>query len=744
MNKLENIKRVRIKVSGIVQGVGFRPTTYRYAHDFNLVGHVVNTPEGVTIEAQGPEKDINGFIKKLLENPPSLAKITGFNIENIEPEQNNDFVILTSYSHGYKETEISPDIATCDDCISDIFDRTNRRYLYPFTNCTNCGPRFSIIKDRPYDRKKTSMSIFTMCPDCQKEYNNPNDRRFHAQPNACPKCGPSIRLLNLKESFDDAKKIISQTVKLIKNGAIISIKSIGGFNIACDPYNKAAVNRLRIKKNRPAKAFAMMAKDMATVEKICYVSNKEREILTSRTAPIVLLRKKDNSFDHISPDNNYLGIVLPFTPLHHILFEHIDLLIMTSANKTDEPIAINDEQIFDLMKDEIVDYSLTHNRDIVNRCDDSIVQIVNNEVQVIRRARGMVPTAFNIGNTVWGDNLSMGANLKNTFSIKKNNKIYMSQHIGDLSDVRNYDYQKGEITKFLKLLDFKTDKINIDAHPGYENYNENYNKIYHHHAHALSAMAENGLLGKSVLGIICDGTGYGTDGNIWGFEFLDINKDYRKFKRSMHLKYFPLPGGEKAIDEIDRIAISISKDIKETGRIVGSKFISQERQTLINGIIDKGINCPLVSSLGRLFDGVAALCGIIQKVSYEAQAAILLQKQAENFLNNSKDKISRYNVSIDKDILDYEPMIRELIVDVNAEESIEKVAYKFHMWVVDAILAIIKKEEPAHIVFSGGCFQNSLLCKLLNEEMKKSGMKYFFNYEIPINDAGVSFGQSIL
>ena len=738
---MENIKRIKISVSGIVQGVGFRPTTYRYAHDFNLTGYVVNTPEGVTIEVQGSEKNINGFTKKLLEKPPTLANITGFNVENIELDNDKGFVILTSSFQGRKDVEISPDIATCKDCLTDISDPSNRRYIYPFTNCTNCGPRFSIIKDRPYDRKKTSMSSFTMCTDCQKEYDDPNNRRFHAQPNACPKCGPSIKFLSLKESLVEPKKIISQAVKLIKSGAIVSIKSIGGFNIACDPYNMSAVGRLRIKKNRPAKAFAMMARDIAIVEKICYVSDKEKELLTSKRAPIVLLRKKNNDFDHISPDNNYLGVILPFTPLHHVLFEYLDLLIMTSANKADEPIAINDEQVLALMKEEIVDYSLTHDREIINRCDDSIVQVVNGEVQVIRRARGYVPTAFNIGNTVLGNNLSLGANLKNTFSIKKNNKIYISQHIGDLSDLRNYDYQKEEIDKFLKLLDFKTDKINIDAHPGYENYNDKYNKIYHHHAHALSAMAENGLLGKEVLGVVCDGTGYGTDGNIWGFEFLDIDKDYRKFKRSAHLKYFPLPGGEKAIDEVDRIAISLSKNIDKPEGVARSKFISKDKQMLISGIIDKNINCPLTSSLGRLFDGVTALCGIIQSVSYEAQAAILLQKYAENFLN---DADSRYTVSLEKDVLDYEPMIRQLIIDVNKDEPIEKIAYKFHLWIVDCILAVVQRTETEYVVFSGGCFQNSLLCRLLNETMKESGKKYFFNYEIPINDAGVSFGQSIL
>ncbi len=734
MNKLENIKRVSIKVSGIVQGVGFRPATYRYAHDFHLTGYVVNTPEGVSIEVQGKEKDINGFIKQLLENPPSLAKITSFDVEDIQVEQDRDFVILRSYSSGTKNVEISSDVATCKDCLSDVLDTKNRRYLYPFTNCTNCGPRFSIIKDRPYDRKKTSMSVFEMCKDCQAEYDDPNDRRFHAQPNACAKCGPSLKLLSLDSSLDDQNKIIDETVRLIKKGASVAIKSIGGFNIACDPLNIDAVNRLRSKKDRPTKSFAMMVKDVYAVEKICHLSTEEKKILTSTIAPIVLLKKKDNKFDHISPDNNYLGVILPFTPLHHVLFQKLDFLVMTSANRSDEPIAINDEQVNELMRTGIVEHSLTHNRDIIHRCDDSIVQVINNKVQVIRRARGYVPGAFNIGHSMWGDNLSLGANLKNTFSIKKGNKVYLSQHIGDLNDLRNYDYQKQEIDKFVKLFDFNANKINIDAHPGYENYNDLHNKIYHHQAHALSAMAENGLLGKRVLGVIADGTGYGPDGNIWGFEFLDIKEDYREFTRSAHLAYFALPGGEKAIDEVDRIAVSLSQDI------MGSKFIPKARYEMIKMVLGKKVNCPLTSSLGRLFDAVAALCGIVQKVSYEAQAAILIQKYAENF----KGKTKKYSVQINNGVIEHGPMIKGLVDDINSGHTAEECAYKFHVWVVDSISSMISNLKPEYVVFSGGCFQNSLLCKLLDDEMRISGVRYFFNYEIPTNDAGVSFGQSLL
>lgn len=736
MNKLENIKRIRILVSGLVQGVGFRPTTYRYAHDFSLSGYVLNTPEGVTIEVQGSSEQIDAFVKKLLNNPPPLAKIMSFNTEEIRIKEENSFVILHSNISGNKKTEISSDIAVCDDCISDINDKKNRRYLYPFTNCTNCGPRFSIIQDRPYDRNKTSMSVFEMCEACQKEYDNPNDRRFHAQPNACPKCGPNLKLLvNDSCSNSDNSSLIKQTIKFIEEGKIISIKGIGGFNIVCDPFNKESVKRLRINKNRPSKSFAVMAKNIETVKKYCYISDKEEALLISKEAPIVLLKKKNQLLDDISPDNNYIGFILPYTPLHHIIFRSIDILVMTSANKSDEPIAINDDQIYELIKDKIIDNAITHNREIVNRCDDSIVQIVADKLQVIRRSRGFVPRPLNIGKTIWGDNLSMGADLKNTFSIKTANKIYMSQHIGDLNDVRNYDYQKEEVEQFCKLLDFRPEKVNIDAHPGYQNYDNNNTKIYHHHAHALSVMAEHGLLGKKVLGVICDGTGYGTDGTIWGFEFLEIDNDYRKFNRLYHLEQFLLPGGERAIDEVDRIAISISSGAKK------SIFIDKKRYDQISSILDKKINCIRTSSLGRLFDGVASLCGIIQKVNYEAQAAILLQKNAELFNGVIEE---HYAVSIEDEELNYKAMIKELVHDINNGVETKEVAYKFHLWVADSIVDVVKKINPEYLVFSGGCFQNVLLCKMLEQKMSDNKVKYFFNNETPINDAGVSLGQSLL
>ena len=728
---LGNLIRVRIKVSGIVQGVGFRPTTYRYAHELDLSGFVMNTPEGVTIEVEGADTVVKEFILKIRTNPPKLSKITSFIIEDIAPIYEPGFVIITSGVTGSKEVEISPDLAVCDDCLKDIFDKTNRRYLYPFTNCTNCGPRFSIIKDRPYDRAKTSMDVFKMCPDCEAEYNDPNNRRFHAQPNACKKCGPKVVLITKSGPVSYGNDAVNNIIAELKKGSICAIKGIGGFNIACDPFNEEALLRLRKLKNRPTKSFAMMMKDVEVVKRYCQVSKEEEALLLSSVAPIVILRKKDLVLDMVSPDNNSYGVMLPYTPLHHIMFKEFDCLIMTSANRRDEPIAINDSEVIELMNSGFVDVVLSNDRDIVNRSDDSIFAIVDDQTTVLRRSRGIVPNVINVNVALSGSSLSLGADLKNTFALRKKNKVYLSQYIGDLEDQRNYDYQKQEIEILTNLLNINTASINTDAHPSYQNNDVSYNKVYHHHAHALSVMAEHGLLGKKVMAVICDGTGYGTDGNIWGFEFMNIDVDYRMFERMAHLRYFSLPGGDKAIIEVNRIAASLTYE---------QRLLKHEE---MNKVIDSDINCPKTSSLGRLFDGVASICGIIDKVDYEAQAAILLQKYAENYKGDLCS--SKYTVSYLDGILDYRPMINGLLEDLSRTVSIEEVSYKFHAWVVESITAVIKdKTSDQTLIFSGGCFQNAFLCHLLRKKLVGSNINnFYFNNTVPTNDGGISLGQAM-
>lgn len=730
-------RRVSIHITGIVQGVGFRPTVYRYATDLKLAGLVNNTAQGVFIELEGGNNQINDFITTLKNDPPPLSQIEKFIVNDISliNDPNNKFEIIFSQGQGEKNVHISPDLATCPECISDIKNSKDRRFKYPFTNCTNCGPRFSIIKDRPYDRKLTSMDEFKMCPDCQNEYDQPLDRRFHAQPNACTTCGPQLKLL----AADQTNNPLEDAITLLQNGKIAAIKGLGGFNLAVDATNSKAIEKLRFVKRRPNKSFALMMKNIEIIQDHCHLSETEIEALTSPAAPIVLLRKKTNVYDLVSPDNNYLGVILPYTPLHHLLMESFEALVFTSANKADEPIAIDDASVIELIKEEIADFGLTNNRKIEHRCDDSIVQFIDNKIQFIRRSRGFVPKAFKIKNCPAKDNLSLGANMKNTFAIRKSDEIYISQHIGELTDVRNFDYQKTQIDDLKKLLEIEPSSTNGDAHPGYENYSENNNKIFHHHAHMLSVMGEHHLLGQEVTGVICDGTGFGTDQNIWGFEFLSVGQDYSQFSREAHLKYFHLPGGERAIYEIDRIAIALTHHLDDD-------LIHQdeEKRSMINMLINNQLNSPLTSSLGRLFDGVAALMGIATNVEYEARAAILLQKEAEKFTG----KISgRYKISILNETLlniDYLPMIKSLLQDIKSSVSIQEIGYKFHLWIVDSIVETLKLIGPKCVVFSGGCFQNALLTGLIKQAMVKDNINFYFNEKIPTNDAGISFGQALL
>lgn len=728
--------RLKIQIFGIVQGVGMRPTIYRHAMETGITGLVNNTPEGVFIEAQGQKDQLQEFLNLLSQAPPPQAKID--KIESYETSiVNNEtnFEIILSNHLGNKNTDISPDLATCTDCLKDIQDPENRRFGYAFTNCTNCGPRFTIIEDRPYDRPLTSMKDFPMCDDCKEEYDNPLDRRFHAQPNACPICGPKLSILG-NESKDPLLEIIDQ----IKNNKIVAIKGLGGFNIACLPSGKA-LNKLREVKNRPTKSFALMAKNLEVIKNYAELSLIEEEELSSSIAPIVLLKKKENigALDKVSPDNNYLGFMLPYTPLHHLLMQNFETLIMTSANLKDEPIAISDKEVMALIDKGVIDYALTHNREVAHRADDSIVQFIKEKKQIIRRSRGIVPMPISTEKKESSNALCLGANMKNTFSLRKDDKVYLSQHIGELIDLRNYEFQHQEIKDLENLLDIKTTEINSDAHPGYENYNPNNTLIYHHHAHLLSVIGEHQVNPADTLGIICDGTGFGTDETIWGFEFLKPGSNNNEFKRLAHLKPFRLPGSEIALKEVDRIKISLLNSIGES-----IDDIESDRKKNILMLLDKNLNSPMTSSLGRLFDGIASILGITDRSGYEAQAAILLQKEAENYLG-SLNGLYPVNIKTDQTlIIEYEDMLRALLNDIKNGVSRSECAYKFHQWVCDSILKVIEMLNPKSVCLSGGCFQNRLLMELLIDSLEEKNINYYTNHLVPVNDAGISFGQAMI
>jgi len=737
---MEDKQRVEIQISGVVQGVGFRPTVYKYATELRLSGFVNNTSSGVTIEVQGRSSDVNCFIEQLKNYPPPRSVIDSFDYRNIEVKHGrNVFEIVASAASGDKTARISADLNVCLDCLDDIRDKNGRRYRYPFTNCTNCGPRYSIINDRPYDRRKTSMKDFRMCSECQAEYDDPLNRRFHAQPNACSKCGPSMYVLGRDNVHEPLNFMCDQ----IKEGAVLALKGVGGFNIVCDPFNHETLLRLRASKRRPHQSFALMMKDISTVERYCRLDACEREALLGPEAPIVLLRKNSSALDTVSPDNNYLGVMLPYTPMHHLIMDAHDVLVMTSANLRDEPIAINDEEVLPLQKNGVVDFIVGHNRPIVNRTDDSIIQFVNGRRQVIRRGRGLVPTPYIVGFDVDSSILALGSNMKNTFTVARGKQFFVSSHIGELTDARSYKFQQQSIQSFSKILDIAPQVIRCDAHPGFENYDEGHHRIYHHHAHALSCMGENQLLGERVLAVVCDGIGFGDDGNVWGFEFLEIEQNWSYSKRRGHLRYFPLPGGDKAQREIVRTAISLLSDIG------GVDLFCDPKSEKIKQIVNNRQFSPLCSSLGRLFDGVAAILKVTTECEYDARGAIQLQAEAEKYIELGGDRVvDWYPVEVSSEngifILEYQPMIRALCNDLKCRRPVGELAYKFHLWVVDAIWKMIELLNYNKVVFSGGCFQNRLLMTLIMQRGFESEINIYFNWEVPTNDAGISFGQALI
>jgi len=754
------MKRYKITVSGRVQGVGFRPTVYRYALSEKLFGFVSNTAEGVFIEIEGAEKSIKNFLRKLKLHPPQQSKITKIVVKKIPPEFEKKFSIKksTNRNGGKTSLNISPDISICDDCLKELFDKNDRRYLYPFINCTNCGPRFTIIKDIPYDRKKTAMKEFKMCGSCQKEYETPSDRRFHAQPDACWYCGPDVKLVRSPKSKVRSKgiKAIQKTVEFLRKGKIIAVKGIGGFHICCDATNDKAVKKLRHRKNRPDKPFAVMMPNIETIKKYCYVSEKEKNILLSPERPIVLLKKRLQISELIAPNNNYLGAMLPYTPLHYLLVQKFDVLLMTSGNKQDEPICCdNDDAIKELSG--ICDYFLIHNRDILNRCDDSIVQVGNKKnLKVIRRSRGYVPNPITLPTFHFSlpTILATGAELKNTFCLTRGNEAYPSQYMGDLKDAKSYEFYREAIEKMKNLLKVAPKIIVHDLHPDY--FSTQYAKelrtsdfglrtipVQHHHAHIASVCAEHKINSK-VIGVAFDGTGYGTDGHIWGGEFLIVN-GAGTFERKFHLKYVELPGGDRATDEIWRIGLSyLSRTSARPEQVFGSEQVfAPNKCSVVKKMIEKKVNCPLTSSVGRLFDAVASIINLRQEITYEAQASVELEQLIDG---RRKMEDESYEYELVKDEIDVKKMISGMVGDLKRKTSKNKISAKFHNTLAKIILVIckkLKKETKINkVALSGGVFQNSVLLEKSVELLKNADFEVLTNSQVPSNDGGISLGQA--
>ena len=752
---LKEKERRILEITGIVQGVGFRPTVYRLAKEHHLKGFVRNDSGGVTIDIEGDVQNISKFLDELDSSLPPRASVQTMKVKSLEPAGYREFKIDMSVEEKEKTSLVSPDIATCSDCLHELFDAEDRRFRYPFINCTNCGPRFTIVKDIPYDREKTTMTEFIMCQDCEREYENPENRRFHAQPNACHVCGPQIVLEDSTEDSTSLKgeKAIREAGERLRQGEIIAVRGLGGFHLACDAMNSGAVERLRRRKYREDKPFAVMADSIQAVQEECHVSEFERRLLESPAKPIVLLRRRKDSeiAEDVAPGQKYLGFMLPYTPLHHLLLGESGLvLVMTSGNLSDEPISYDNAEARQRLKT-IADAFLLHNREIETRCDDSVTRELNGGEFIVRRSRGYSPNPITLPFEIKKHILSCGAELKNTFCVARDQYAFVSHHIGDLKNVETFENLTQGIEHYSNLFSVNPEVVVHDLHPDYlsTKYAEGLDGlsifgVQHHHAHIAAVMAENGIEGE-VIGVALDGTGYGEDGNIWGCEFMVA--DYKGYKRVGHLDYVPMPGGDSAVAEPYRMAVSYlyrtyGDDMFDLG-IDLFKRQDLKRIGVLVDMIEKGFNSPLVSSAGRLFDAVSSILGIRDSINYEGQAAVELEMAAAEANEGSYS----YEV-LDKDkgwIVDASPMMRAIVDDHIKSVPVEKISDIFHNTVAEIVLDLCQRTRDSwkldRVALSGGVFQNVFLLSKVYSMLTKEGFKVYVHHQVPTNDGGISLGQ---
>ena len=747
----------KIHVTGVVQGVGFRPFIYQLAHTHGLTGWVLNTSAGVDIEVEGPPEALLLFLRELESEAPPLAHIEGITSTDHPPHGYEEFEIRRSLAQEGAYQLISPDIATCQDCLRELLDPQDRRYRYPFTNCTNCGPRFTLIEDIPYDRPLTTMREFVMCPHCQAEYDDPLDRRFHAQPNACPACGPQLSLLTAEGVEAAADDEISAAVQLLKDGEILAIKGLGGFHLACDATHGDAVQRLRDRKRRPSKPMAVMMATLEKIEEHCAVSPEESRLLSSPQCPIVLLRWKASSTISplVAPGNRYLGVMLPYTPLHHVLMREIGTpLIMTSGNLSEEPIVTTNREALDRLQG-IADHFLLHNREISARYDDSVWMVAEGRPQPLRRSRGYAPFPVRLPFKA-RQVLACGTDLKNTFCATKDDYAFVSQHIGDMENLETLEHFETSIELYKRLFRLEPEIIAHDLHPDYlaTRYAQGLGAsvqlmaVQHHHAHIVSCLAENGVQ-EPAIGVALDGTGYGSDGQVWGGEFLVA--DYQGFQRMGHLQYVPLPGGEAAIRRPYRMAIGhLYSLLGNEGLEAALPFLgdldSQEIQ-IIKQQVEQGINTPLTSSGGRLFDAVSALLGFHAEATYEGQAAIQLEMMA---YDTDDDVVYPFAIVErgDAKIIRLSELWGAILHDLRAEVPAGAIAARFHNTIAQMIVQMCDRisEETGlqQVALSGGCFQNRLLLTKATSMLREAGFEILTHHQVPCNDGGVSLGQAVI
>ncbi|MBI5663462.1 MAG: carbamoyltransferase HypF [Nitrospirae bacterium] len=744
--------RLRLQITGLVQGVGFRPFVFRLAEESGLHGYVLNDTSGVFIEVEGDKDRLDSFLHRIIKEKPGLSKIYSLQHTYLEDAGFSNFEIRESEENGEKRASILPDISACDDCVNDITTPKNRRFIYPFTNCTNCGPRFTIINSLPYDRGNTSMKDFQMCPECEREFNLASDRRFHAQPNACPVCGPWTGLYDSRGNvICEREEALEKVVNLVRKGNIIAVKGVGGYHLVCDATSEEAVVRLRERKHREEKPMAVMFPDMKSIKAETNVSSLEERAIDSIEKPVVIVRKKETTTiaNSVSPGNITVGVFLPYTPLHHIMLRKLKKpVVATSANMTDEPIVRDEKDAFNRLSG-IADYLLTHNRDIVRRSDDSVVRIAAERQTPLRRSRGFVPSPLIVPFRFSKPVLALGANMNNTIALGIDNKVYMSQHIGDLDTPLAVEFYEETVNDFLRLFDMAPEVIVSDMHPGYystkfgeKHYGDKLIKVQHHYAHILSCMIENDVPEDAgVIGFAFDGTGYGPDKTIWGGEVLTAS--YKGFERAFHLRHYKLPGGDVAVREPRRTALSLLYETfgDEAERLELVPFKQEEKYFLIN-MLRKNINSPFTTSMGRLFDGVASLIGLRHKVSYHAQAAVELEQLAFR-----SDEASSYPFAVENGVIDQRPMIEMIVRDLKAGSAKELIARKFHNTIVQIIIftAELLKDKTgmSYAVLSGGVFQNSFLLENAYYSLKERGFTPFIHQLVPPNDGGISLGQAV-
>jgi hydrogenase maturation protein HypF len=746
-----NVERAKVVVRGAVQGVGFRPFVYRLARELGLNGWVLNSTGGVFLEVEGKGESVRGFLLRLEREKPPRAIIQSLEFAVLDPAGYSEFEIRYSDESGEKSVLILPDIATCPDCLRETFDPRDRRYRYPFTNCTNCGPRFSIIEALPYDRPNTSMKNFVMCAQCDHEYHDPANRRFHAQPNACPYCGPQL------EFWDRDGRVLSrgdqalrQAEGVVRSGGIVALKGLGGFQLIADAANEPAVAQLRSRKHREEKPLALMAPSLDAIREVCAVSELEERLLLSPESPIVLLGRKtlaDRLAASLAPGNPYLGFMLPYTPLHHLLLRDLCCVVVaTSGNLTDEPICIDEKEAAERLRG-IADCFLVHDRPILRHMDDSVVRVIRGRELVLRRARGYAPLPVHLKESL-PCVLALGAHLKNSVALSVGTEVFVSQHVGDLATSQAFQAFRRVSEDFPHLWEAKPEIIACDMHPEYlstkhaRQLSAPVHAVQHHWAHVLACMAENEVE-PPALGVSWDGTGYGPDGTIWGGEFLLAGEE--SFERVARFRQFRLPGGEIAIRQPSRAALGVLFEIwgdDALGRadLPPVRDFPKDQLRIVRKMLAKGINAPVTSSAGRLFDAVASLTGLRQRVSFEGQAAMELEFAAEAAMNDFYPFEVRDGRPL---IVDWGPTIEAIAGDVARGRLTGDISAKFHNTLAEIVRAVALRIGEAKIILTGGCFQNRMLTEACLKRLLDAGFRPYWHQRVPPNDGGISLGQVV-